>query len=70
MGTQAADALGHVKLVMLANDASLRSHALAEKKTGFGWIHAKPATSFSPVAVTPDELGARGRTGACACRFE
>ena len=63
MGTQAADALGHVKLVMLANDASLRSHALPEKKTGFGWIHAKPATSFSPVAVTPDELGSAWRDG-------
>jgi len=57
MGTSATEALGHVKLVMLANDASLRSHAVPEMKTGFGWIHAKPATSFSPVAVTPDELG-------------
>src|SRR6185369_11282188 len=56
MGTPAAAALTHVKLVMLANDASLRTHALPEKKTGFGWIHAKPATSFCPVAVTPDEL--------------
>ena len=63
MGTTAADALGHVKLVMLANDASLRTHALPEKKTGFGWIHAKPATSFSPVAVTPDELGAAWKDG-------
>jgi fumarylacetoacetate (FAA) hydrolase len=57
MGTPAARALGHVKLLMLANDASLRSLALLEMKTGFGWVHAKPATSFSPVAVTPDELG-------------
>jgi fumarylacetoacetate (FAA) hydrolase len=57
MGTPSASALAHVKLIMLANDASLRSYALAEKRTGFGWIHAKPATSFSPVAVTPDELG-------------
>ena len=63
MGTTAADALGHVKLVMLANDASLRTHALPEKKTGFGWIHAKPATSLSPVAVTPDELGAAWKNG-------
>lgn len=63
MGTPAADALKHVKLVMLANDASLRAHALAEKKTGFGWIHAKPATSFSPVAVTPDELGVAWEDG-------
>jgi len=63
MGTRAADALNHVKLVMLANDASLRSLAIVEMKTGFGWVHAKPATSFSPVAVTPDELGAAWQNG-------
>ena len=63
MGTRAADALNHVKLIMLANDASLRSLALVEMKTGFGWVHAKPATSFSPVAVTPDELGAAWQDG-------
>jgi fumarylacetoacetate (FAA) hydrolase len=63
MGTPAAQALGHVKLVMLANDASLRTLAMVEMKTGFGWIHAKPATSFAPVAVTPDELGAAWRDG-------
>jgi len=63
LGAHPVDALEHVKLVMLANDASLRAHALAEKKTGFGWIHAKPATSFSPVAVTPDELGVAWRDG-------
>jgi fumarylacetoacetate (FAA) hydrolase len=63
MGTPAASALEHVKLVMIANDASLRSLAVAEMKSGFGWIHAKPATSFSPVAVTPDELGADWRDG-------
>lgn len=57
MGTQAAQALEHVKLIMLANDASLRGLAPVEMKTGFGWIQAKPSTSFSPVAVTPDELG-------------
>jgi len=63
MGTPASAALGHVKLIMLANDASLRSLALVEMKTGFGWIQAKPATSFSPVAVTPDELGAAWKEG-------
>jgi fumarylacetoacetate (FAA) hydrolase len=57
MSTQAAQALEHVKLIMLANDASLRGLAPVEMKTGFGWIQAKPSTSFSPVAVTPDELG-------------
>jgi fumarylacetoacetate (FAA) hydrolase len=63
MGTPPAEALEHVKLVMLANDASLRSLALVEMKTGFGWVHAKPATTFSPVAVTPDELGAAWKNG-------
>jgi fumarylacetoacetate (FAA) hydrolase len=63
MGTSAAQALGHIKLVMLANDASLRVLAPIEMKTGFGWIQAKPATSFTPVAVTPDELGPAWRNG-------
>jgi naringenin degradation protein FdeI len=63
MGTSANDALSHVRLLMLANDASLRSLAITEMKTGFGWIHAKPATSFAPVAVTPDELGSAWREG-------
>jgi fumarylacetoacetate (FAA) hydrolase len=63
MGTSAAQALDHVKLVMLANDASLRVLAPIEMKTGFGWIQAKPSTGFSPVAVTPDELGPAWRNG-------
>jgi fumarylacetoacetate (FAA) hydrolase len=63
MGTPAGEALAHIRLIMLANDASLRSLAMVEMKTGFGWIQAKPATSFSPVAVTPDELGTAWREG-------
>jgi fumarylacetoacetate (FAA) hydrolase len=63
MGTPADRAGAHVKLVMLANDVSLRALALREMKTGFGWIHAKPASSFSPVGVTPDELGSAWRDG-------
>jgi fumarylacetoacetate (FAA) hydrolase len=58
MGSSAAAAHGHIKLLMLVNDVSLRAHAAREMKTGFGWIQAKPSTAFSPVAVTPDELGA------------
>ena len=61
MGTSAADANRHIKLVMLANDASLRVLAQHEVRTGFGFLQAKPATSFSPVAVTVDELGAAWR---------
>jgi fumarylacetoacetate (FAA) hydrolase len=48
---------------MLVNDVSLRALAPREMKTGFGWIQAKPSTAFSPVAVTPDELGAAWSDG-------
>jgi fumarylacetoacetate (FAA) hydrolase len=57
MGTPKERIASHIKLLMLVNDVSLRAFASREMKTGFGWIQAKPSTSFSPVAVTPDELG-------------
>jgi fumarylacetoacetate (FAA) hydrolase len=57
MGTPKEQVASHIKLLMLVNDVSLRAFASREMKTGFGWIQAKPSTSFSPVAVTPDELG-------------
>jgi fumarylacetoacetate (FAA) hydrolase len=57
MGTNAADARGHIQLVMLANDWSLRNLIPGELAKGFGFYQSKPATAFSPVAVTPDELG-------------
>jgi fumarylacetoacetate (FAA) hydrolase len=57
MGCSAQDALGHVRLVVLINDWSLRSIAPIEMKTGFGWVQAKPACSVAPFAVTPDALG-------------
>ncbi len=57
MGTTAADARGRIRLVMLVNDWSLRNLIPAELAKGFGFYQSKPATSFSPVAVTPDELG-------------
>lgn len=57
MGTSAADARKHIRLLVQINDWSLRTLAPVEMKTGFGWIHAKPACSVAPVAVTPDELG-------------
>ena len=63
MATPAAKALQHVKLVVLLNDASLRVLAGREIKTGFGFMQSKPATSFAPVAVTPDELGSAWRDG-------
>ncbi len=57
MGCSADDALGHIRLVLLLNDWSLRTIAPIEMKTGFGWVQAKPACSVAPFAVTPDTLG-------------
>ncbi|MBA4164683.1 MAG: 2-keto-4-pentenoate hydratase [Erythrobacter sp.] len=57
MGTSAADAAGHIRLLMLVNDVSLRGLIPGELAKGFGFFQSKPASAFSPVAVTPDELG-------------
>ena len=57
MGIDAAAAGKHIKLVMLVNDVSLRNLIPGELAKGFGFFHGKPATAFSPVAATPDELG-------------
>ena len=57
MGTTAEQAIDGVRLVMLANDVSLRNLIPAELAKGFGFFQSKPATAFSPVAVTTDELG-------------
>ena len=58
MGTQVQEAAGHIKLLMLLNDFTLRALTKSELPKGFGFLQAKPTSSFSPVAVTPDELGA------------
>ena len=57
MGVSEAEAATHIKLVMLVNDVSLRNLIPAELGKGFGFFQSKPSTAFSPVAVTPDELG-------------
>ncbi|MDT0139698.1 fumarylacetoacetate hydrolase family protein [Acidovorax sp. PRC11] len=57
MGATPEQALDGIRLVMLANDVSLRNLIPAELAKGFGFFQSKPATAFSPVAVTPDELG-------------
>ncbi|MDP3520767.1 MAG: fumarylacetoacetate hydrolase family protein [Hydrogenophaga sp.] len=57
MGADAEQALAGVRLLMLANDVSLRHLIPNELAKGFGFFQSKPATAFSPVAVTPDELG-------------
>ena len=51
----------HIKLLTLVNDWSLRNLIPGELAKGFGFYQSKPATSFAPVAVTPDELGAAWR---------
>jgi fumarylacetoacetate (FAA) hydrolase len=56
----------HIKLVMLVNDVSLRNLILSELAKGFGFFQSKPPSAFSPVAVTPAELGAAWR-GAKVC---
>jgi fumarylacetoacetate (FAA) hydrolase len=63
LGTTAAAAAACVRLVLLANDVSLRNLIPDELARGFGFFQGKPATAFSPVAVTPDELGPQWRDG-------
>jgi fumarylacetoacetate (FAA) hydrolase len=63
MGSGAAAGLAHVRLVMLVNDVSLRNLVAGELAKGFGFLQSKPATACSPVAVTPDELGAAWHDG-------
>ena len=57
MGTNREEAKSLIRLVMLVNDVSLRNLTPAELAKGFGFFQSKPPTAFSPVAVTPDELG-------------
>ena len=57
MGVSAENAASHIKLLMLVNDVSLRNLIPAELAKGFGFFQSKPSSSFSPVAITPDELG-------------
>ena len=57
MGVQPAAAAARIRLVMLVNDVSLRNLIPNELGKGFGFFQSKPSSAFSPVAVTPDELG-------------
>jgi len=57
MGVSVKDAEKHIKLVMLVNDVSLRGLIPNELRKGFGFVQGKASSAFSPVAVTPDELG-------------
>jgi fumarylacetoacetate (FAA) hydrolase len=61
MGAGAEQCAGAIRLVMLVNDVSLRNLIPGELAKGFGFFQSKAASAFSPVAVTPDELGAAWR---------
>ena len=63
MGTTAAEAGKYVRLLMLVNDVTLRNLIPDELAKGFGFFQGKPATGFSPVAVTPDEVGPAWKDG-------
>ncbi|HMC15618.1 MAG TPA: fumarylacetoacetate hydrolase family protein [Albitalea sp.] len=70
MGTGPDAALEGIRLLMLANDVSLRNLIPAELAKGFGFFQSKPATAFSPVAVTPDELGVAWHGGRVHLKLE
>jgi fumarylacetoacetate (FAA) hydrolase len=69
MATDREQALHSVRLLVQINDWSLRALGPREMRTGFGWLQAKPSTSFAPVAITPDELGAAWTNGRMALRL-
>jgi fumarylacetoacetate (FAA) hydrolase len=63
LGTPSEAMAAHVKLIVLINDWSLRNLIPAELAKGFGFVQSKPATAFSAIAVTPDELAGAWRDG-------
>ncbi|WP_086966781.1 fumarylacetoacetate hydrolase family protein [Caballeronia glebae] len=69
MGVSARDALGFIRLVVQLNDWSLRAFGPREMKSGFGFLQAKPSTSFAPFAVTPAALGDAWQDGRVCMRL-
>ena len=63
MGATAAQCASSIRLLILVNDVSLRELIPAELAKGFGFVQSKPASAFSPVAITTDELGSNWRDG-------
>lgn len=63
MGTDSDKAHSYIRLLVQLNDWSLRALGPREMKSGFGFVQAKPSTSFAPVAITPDELGSAWSDG-------
>jgi fumarylacetoacetate (FAA) hydrolase len=62
-GVGSEDAAGHIRLVCLINDVTLRNLVPPELAKGFGFVQSKPATAFAPFAVTPEALGPAWRDG-------
>jgi len=69
-GVRSADAGRHVRLLCLANDLTYRNLVPGELAKGFGFFQSKPATAYSPFAVTPDELGDAWRDGRVHLRIQ
>lgn len=63
MAVSPEKAADHIKLIMLVNDVSLRGLIPGELAKGFGFFQSKPSSAFSPVAITPDELGEAWKDG-------
>lgn len=63
MGVSADDALEYIRLVMIVNDVSLRGLIPGELAKGFGFFQSKPSSAFSPVCVSPDQLGDSWKDG-------
>jgi fumarylacetoacetate (FAA) hydrolase len=63
LGVSAVEAIDYIRLVGLTNDVSLRNLIPAELLKGFGFFQSKPASAFSPVFITPDQLGDRWKDG-------
>jgi len=69
-GTKASEAGKYVRLLLVANDVTLRNLIPPELAKGFGFFQSKPATAFSPFAITPDELGAAWKDGRVHLRLK
>jgi len=70
MAVAPAEALAAVRLLVQINDWSLRTLGPREMRSGFGFLQAKPASSFAPIALTPDELGPAWRDGRVHLRLQ
>lgn len=69
-GCGAAAAVEGVRLLLLANDVTLRGPAAADAEPGFDFVRSKPSTAFAPVAITPDELGTAWQVGRAGLTLE